>query len=148
MSQGRFSSELRVLCPYCRNSFAKSHTVPLSRWQLLAKNAFGTIQVKCIRDNEAENEAENEEAQDCGFVGTLPAFRLHKHYDCPNRIIACPGRSCGVRGTVSRVKTHFEQHCEHVAVYCRICCLPVRCRDESTHDCVDSLKNCVRSKYY
>jgi hypothetical protein len=138
--------EFYAPCPMCRTGYTKNTLVPFKSWQLLAKNAYNSIMVKCQTENDPQRVLECCKGFTCEYVGSIMDLKKHKQLECTLRMTQCPNKPCKYEGVEGCVRKHF-QVCEYLATYCHKCRLPVLWSTRAAHDCLETLKSAVKSKY-
>ncbi len=136
-------------CPYCRRSFLMADIIPYSRWEVLSKGAFDSVEVSCSNSDEAvETEDEGMVAAEdtCDFVGSMEELKGHQLKSCKNRIVKCPNSGCTFPASkFSAVAEHFKE-CDKLVTYCHKCNLPTPWTTRGVHDCVASLRGTLFGK--
>ena len=80
----------------------------------------------------------------CGIVSKIAKMEKHENFICPKRPVQCPFIGCNDCKSGAEILNHIKS-CFFRSIYCPNCSLPVRLNGFSSHNCIQALKNTIKT---
>ena len=125
------SNEPKADCALCKQHYSFRNIKVFGAFNKWESMAYKTITVKCPND--------------CGFTSDPIDLDQHQTLKCPKRMVKCPHGDCKVVLPAPEMETKHYPTCPELRQYCVHCNLPVKRSVLLTHNCLERLKESLKS---